>query len=108
MPKLRSMGLTDYEREWIEAARLWKIANPPDFTGYWYCFIGGGALSDGQSDTMGGLRFNLGHDESRTRNRAKRLHTNKCRPICPYHNRGQGSRTFKEYKATDPRKRCGW
>lgn len=108
MPKLRSTELTDYEKAWIEAVRLWKIANPPDFAGYWYCVIGGGALTDGKSDSLGGLPFNLGHDESRARNRSNALNTARHRPICPYHNRGQGSKTFAEYRATNPRKRCGY
>jgi len=100
-------GQSDYEKEWAKAVSNWKIEHPPDFAGYWYCVIGGGALADGKSDTFNALPFNLGHNESRARNRARRLDTSDHRPICPKHNRGQGSQTFAEYRKKSPSLRCG-
>jgi len=101
------MRLSDYEMEWIETSKKWKAANPCDFDGYWYCVIGGGALTDGQGDAMGGLRLNLGHDISRARD-SKQIHNlRNIRPICPKHNREQGSLSFEEYRAKSPSKRCG-
>ena len=48
-----------YDPEWEKAKDEWKAANPADHAGYWYCVIGGGALSDGRADAVGGLPFNL-------------------------------------------------
>ena len=96
-----------YDQEWEKAKDKWKAANPADHAGYWYCVIGGGALSDGRTDAVGGLPFNLGHDISRARNSAIKYDTTRHKPICPKHNRGQGSMTFEQYRAKNPSKRCG-
>ena len=96
-----------YDSEWDKVQAAWKLENPPDHAGYWYCFIGGGALSDGQHDAMGGYTFNLGHDISRARSSAQKYDTTRCKPVCPFHNRQQGSLTFDEFRAKNPSKRCG-
>lgn len=96
-----------YDPEWDKAQSEWKDNHPPDHAGYWYCTIGGGALSDGKRYAMGGYTFNLGHDTSRARSSATKYDTSKCEPICPKHNREQGSMTFEEYRDTNPSKRCG-
>lgn len=95
-----------YDPEWEKAKEDWKRSNPPDHAGYYYCVIGGGALTDGSGDSIGGLPFNLGHNRSRARNPAEKYDTSDHSPICPYHNRGQGSMTFAEYRAKNPSKRC--
>ena len=101
-------GQSDYEKQWAKAVAEWKNSHPPDFAGYWYCVIGGAALTDGQQDSLGGLQFNLGHDISRSRDPGSRLDTTRHRPICPKHNREQGSLSFAEYRAKKPSLRCGF
>ena len=70
-----------YDPEWEKAKDQWKEANPADHAGYWYCVIGGGALSDGRTDAVGGLPFNLGHDISRARNSAIKYDTTSTNPF---------------------------
>lgn len=107
MPKLQSRSLTDNELEWVETSKQWKIENLPDHDGYWYCKVGGGALTDGKQDALGGLPFNLCHDIARARDNTKKHDFANLYPGCPYHNRDQGSRSLAEYRESNPRKRCG-
>lgn len=107
MPKLNSYELTDYEKQWLQTIKEWKAANPPDHAGYWYCRMGGGSLTDGRQDAMGGLSLNLCHDISRVRDKTQRYRLSNIFAGCSRHNRQQGSQSFKEYLATNPHKRCG-
>ena len=83
----------------------WKTANPPDFDGYWFCKIGGSALSDGRAE--GGYRLNIGHDISRIRDSTKITDLNNTFPICQKHNRLQSSMSLNEFLETNPDLRCG-
>jgi hypothetical protein len=94
-------------KEWIATSKEWKKQNPPDYQGYWYCKIGGAALTDGKHDTAGGLQLNLCHDVSRARDSTLANDLNNIFPGCQAHNKDQGSRTYNEYMATNPVVRCG-
>lgn len=95
------------DEEWIKTSDEWKENNPADFDGYRYCIVGGGALSDGKGDALGGLQFNLGHNYSRAREPGRKYDQTNLYAICPRHNREQGSMSLKEYSDTNPSKRCG-
>lgn len=95
------------DMEWEATKARYKVANPADHMGYWYCVIGYGALTDGRQDALGGLPLNLDHDISRVRDSTKKYDIGNLNPMCPYHNRGKGSRSLEEYRRSNPRKRCG-
>ena len=91
--------------KWNRTVREWKEDNPPDFDLYWYCKVGGGALSDGRA--FGGLQLNLCHDISRARDKTKKYSIDNIYAGCPKHNRGQGSMSLDEYLSTNPDLNCG-
>jgi hypothetical protein len=90
---------------WDKFVPVWKATYPPDFDGYWYCKIGGAALSDGKAE--GGLRLNIGHDIARVRDSTKITDLENTYPECQKHNRLQGSRSLEEFLATNPSLICG-
>lgn len=92
--------------QWEATKAEYKASNPPDHMGYWYCVIGGGALTDGKQDALGGLPLNLDHNISRVRDSTRKYDVSNLNPMCPGHNRGKGSRTIEEYRASNPKKRC--
>lgn len=91
---------------WEKTKHEWKEANPPDFDGYWYCIVGGCALTDGTSDNLGGTYLTLDHDNSRSRSPEMRYDLTNLNPMCGKHNRRKASRSLQEYLATKPDKRC--
>lgn len=91
---------------WAQTSKEWKKQNPPDrWTGFWYCKIGGAALSD-KSDSEA-LRLNLCHDKSRARHPELANELTNIFPGCQRHNKEQGSRSFDEYIASRPTPFCG-
>lgn len=90
-----------------KTSKEWKEVNPPDFQGYWYCKVGGAALTDGKQDTIGGLRLNLCHDISRARDSTKSFNLDNIFPGCGRHNKEQGSKSLEEYLSTNYIKMCG-
>lgn len=94
-------------KQWIVTSKEWKILNPPDHQGYWYCKVGGAALTDSKQDSIGGLKLNLCHDVSRARDSTLSNDLYNIFPGCQTHNRGQGSMTLLEYLATDYIRHCG-
>ena len=94
-------------KAWDLFIPTWKENNPCDENGYWYCKIGGFALTDGKQDNLGGLILNLGHDISRTRDSTKITDLNNVYAICQKHNKLQGSMSFDEFLETNPDLKCG-
>jgi len=85
-------------RKWNETSKQWKIANPPDANGFWYCRVGGSALTDKRN--VDALRLNLCHDLSRARRPDLAFDLNNIFPGCQRHNKEQGSRSLEEYLAS--------
>ena len=83
---------------WIATRKKWIKENPPDFSGYWYCVVGGGALT---IDTM-----TLDHDLSRSRAPQMRQELNNLNPMCGKHNFLKGSKSLKEFNDSNPDLRC--
>lgn len=84
---------------------LWKKLNPPDHSGYWYCLIGGAALSDKQDS--GVLQINVCHKLSKARRKDLQEDQNNLFPGCQAHNKEQGSRSLEEYLEGPHQIRCG-
>lgn len=94
-------------RRWSKTIKKWKQQNPPDFHGYWYCIIGGKALTDEQERlAYGALPLTLDHNIPRSRAAVLRHYIPNLNPMCTYHNNDKGSRSLDEYKLTKPSKRC--
>lgn len=100
--------MNQIDREWVKTTNEWKKLNPPSHEGYYFCVVGHSALSDGKSDTIGGLQFNLDHDDSRARRPDRKYDLTNLNPICPRHNREKGSRTLKQYLDSKPSLKCGY
>ena len=92
-------------RKWNETSKLWKKANPPDSDGYWYCLIGGSALTDKRD--VEALRLNLCHDQSRSIRPDLAFDLDNIFPGCQRHNKEQGSKSLEEYLASSHAPFCG-
>lgn len=92
--------------QWDKTSEDWKKVNPPDFQGYWYCKIGGAALVDGKSNTVGGLRLNLCHNIARSRDSTQSFNLDNIFPGCQFHNKLQGSKSLKEFLDSKPNLNC--
>ena len=103
--ELNIRGRKKTSNQWARTTRLWKKLNPADFDGYYYCRVGGGALTDKASGW--GLPFNLCHDIARARDVSKKHSLDNLYPGCPKHNREQGSLSLEEYLETNPDLHCG-
>lgn len=95
------------DSKWKETSNEWKRNNPATHEGYWFCIVGGYALTDGNQDAVGGLRLNLDHNDSRARRPDRKYDLSNLNPICSKHNREKGSQSLTEYLETNPNKRCG-
>jgi 5-methylcytosine-specific restriction endonuclease McrA len=84
--------------EWKITRRKWIKKNPADFQGYWYCVVGGGALT---KDTL-----TLDHNISRSRDPSLRHDLTNLFPMCGKHNFLKGSRSLKEYNDSKPDLKC--
>lgn len=85
-------------RQWNKTSKLWKQTNPPDSRGFWYCRVGGAALTDKKD--VEALRLNICHIESRARRPDLAFNLDNLFAGCPLHNKEQGSRSLKEYLAS--------
>lgn len=92
-------------RKWNETSKLWKKTNPPDRDGYWYCLVGGSAVTDKRD--IPGYRFNLCHNKSRARSPQTAFDLDNLFPGCQKHNKDQGSLSLQEYLETEPDLLCG-
>lgn len=97
-----------YGKKWEETKVLWKKENPSDQSGFWYCTIGGAALSDGRnSEASGCFRLNVCHNKSRARSKKLAYDLNNLFPGCPKHNKRQGSKSLEEYLKQENDLKCG-
>lgn len=85
-------------RKWNETSKLWKQANPPDSNGFWYCRVGGSALTDKRD--IEAFRLNICHDQSRARRPDMAFDLENLFPGCQKHNKEQGSLSLEEYLAS--------
>lgn len=90
--------LTKHQKLWKEARDEWIKNNRPSHEGYWYCVIGGGYLTE--------HTLTVDHDNSRSRDPAKRYDQSNLQPMCAKHNREKGSRTTRQYRDSKPSLRC--
>lgn len=95
-------------RRWAKTRKRWIRENPPPHGGnYWYCVVGGRALTnDPELMAYGVLMLTLDHDISRSRDPSMRHDTENLNPMCMYHNTEKGSKSLEEYLATNPSKQC--
>ena len=101
------MRLGKEQKRWIATRKEWIKNNPPDYGGYWYCIVGGRALTDKLSEQeYGALLLTLDHNIPRSRAPELRHHLGNLNPMCPYHNSKKGSRSLEEYLKTKPDKVC--
>lgn len=95
------------ERQWQKTRKKWIRENPPPYGGYWYCVVGGRALTDNtELLDYGALPLTLDHDIARSRDPSKRHDLTNLNEMCAYHNGKKGSRSLKQYLATKPDKQC--
>lgn len=93
--------------KWARTRKKWIRDNPPDHAGYWYCVVGGGALTIDQDLVgYGACWLTLDHDISRSRDPSKRHDRENINAMCGCHNRKKGSRSLKEFKDSKPHLRC--
>lgn len=94
--------------KWSRTRKQWIIDHPEDFNGFWYCVVGGGALTvDRERLDYGALWLTLDHDISRSRDPSKKHDDSNLKPMCNFHNVNKGSRSLREYLQSKPRLRCG-
>ena len=93
--------------KWLKLRKQWIKENPPDYGGYWYCVVGGRALSNKKSMLdYGALPLTLDHEIPRSRAPELVLELTNLKPMCTYHNNDKGSRSLLQYLATKPNKNC--
>lgn len=92
-------------KAWTLTSKEWKIANPPDSYCFWYCRVGGSALTDKRD--VDAFRLNLCHDLSRARRPDLANEISNIYPGCQKHNKAMGSTSFEEYMSGDHDSRCG-
>lgn len=94
-------------REWVKTRKKWIKENPPIWGGYWYCVIGGRALTDDPEKlAYGALPLTLDHDIARSRDQSLRHELDNLNPMCGYHNSMKGSRNLYSFKLSKPPKAC--
>ena len=93
-------------KEWEKTKKEWKKLNPPDYYGYYYCKVGGYALTD-YSFNNSGLILNICHDKSRARFPELAFNLDNLFPGCQKHNKNQGSMDLDEFLETNPDLKCG-
>lgn len=74
--------------EWIRVRRQWVKNNPPDYTGYWYCYLCGKAVDK--------YDLNVDHVIPRSRAPQLRFDLNNLRPSCYICNNKKGSRVYED------------
>lgn len=87
-----------------KTSNTWKELNPPDHQGYWYCLIGGAALSDKSDSEV--LPLNVCHKQSKARRKDLQEDQSNLFPGCPGHNKEQGSKSLEEYLAGPHKINC--
>lgn len=97
-----------YERQrWTKTKKKWIKENPPEYGGYWYCIIGGRALTDiPENLDYGALPLTLDHDLPRSRAPGQRHNLDNLNPMCEYHNNDKGSLSLDQYLRKKPPKQC--
>jgi len=85
-------------KQWVSDRNEWVGNHPPSHEGYWYCVIGGGALT---IDTL-----TVDHDISRGRDQSKRSDQDNLQPMCGFHNGDKGSLSTAGYLLRKPDLKC--
>lgn len=92
---------------WSKTRQEWIDNNPPTYGGYWYCVVGGRALTNElERLDYGALPLTLDHDLARSRAPDRRHDLENLNPMCEYHNTLKGSLSLLQFLATKPPKRC--
>lgn len=95
--------------KWARTRKKWIRENPPPYGGFWYCVVGGRALTNEQDKLdYGALWLTLDHDTARSRDPSLRHELENLNPMCGYHNGRKGSRSLRQYLMTNPNKQCKW
>lgn len=78
-------------KTWMHVRDQWIAENPPDYAGYYYCYIPicGLALTEKE--------LTLDHMYSRSRHPELRFDLDNLAPCCTYHNKDKGSLDIDEY-----------
>ena len=92
---------------WLKVRKQWIKLHPPEYGGYWYCVVGGGALTDDTSNLDYGAKLlTIDHDIPRSRAPHLVFEFDNLKPMCAYHNQDKGSKSLRQYLASKPDKRC--
>ena len=95
------------QQRWSKTKKQWIKDNPPSYGDYWYCIIGGRALTDDlERLDYGALPLTLDHDLPRSRAPGRRHDLDNLNPMCEYHNGDKGSKSLDQYLHSDYTKGC--
>lgn len=81
--------------EWLAERKQWIKDNPPDFAGYWYCYL---RTTEACPGALQIDQLTIDHVIPRSKHKPTEL-----RPACMFCNNDKGSQDLKLYLSTHPR-----